>query len=97
MPTPIEYADSCLWEFCCIQRKVGKGYYFIIATMVQEDPGNCRELCGKALRQAHFGIVPFFVSTKVWRGKQKQSGNRFLDLLLGEIFQQNRTTHRVSH
>lgn len=39
MSTPIEYADNRLWESCCIQCNVGKRYYFIIATVIQEDPG----------------------------------------------------------
>ena len=50
MPTPIEYADNCSWEFGCIQGKMGKGYYFVIATVIQENSGDCRELCGKVLR-----------------------------------------------
>src|SRR5581483_4263253 len=97
MPALIEHTDSCLGEFRSVQRKMRKRYNLVVTTVVQADSGYVRKFCDKVLRQVHLGIVPAVICTKVWCGKQKEPGDRLVDLLLAEVLQQNRTAHRVCH
>ena len=95
MTTPIELTDGRLWEFCCIQHKMLKWDDLVVTAMVQGDSWDARQLCRNVFGQSRLVPRPELVCTPIRGGQQKKCDDRFVELLFGKIFDENRSTYRM--